>query len=232
MSGLAISAFVLSLVCIFLALGGLWITQLVPAALGFITLATVKAGERRGRVLALWAIVIAIGAGSCSYLGHSAMRESIGKMGESVLAAFSAKGASAEDSDTALKLWIDKPVLEKDAAFVATLRQRFERVEEEFGRYKDAVDLGTPYLGVLPLFVPPQNLAEVGTGELPPGWGQGAAVWMRAVFEKGSVVMAIALKGGDQAGSQAALTELLAGGAAPIVQDIRFFRPKAEDSEP
>jgi hypothetical protein len=177
-------------------------------------------------VLALWAIVIAIGAGSCSYMVHGKMRDQIGNVGESLLAALSAKDVSTADSDKVLKAWFVPEALTKNPELLATIHTRYGQVEERFGAYKGEVDLGGSYFGVWPLLLPPQAVVEVGTDEVPPGWTQGSVFWLTAVFEKGRVMMAILLAGADQQSLQNAVRELQGTGEAAIVEDVRFFRPK------
>jgi hypothetical protein len=226
MSGLAVTSFVLSLVFILVAVPGVWISQLIPLGLGVLALFTVKASERRGRALAVWAIVIALGAGSCSYTMHNGMRSVLGHMGESLLSALSAK-VPDDERDAALKPWMYAPALEKDPELLATIRKRYAATQEALGSYKGAVELGTPLLGFFPLFVPPKGVKEIGTGEAPPAWEPGAVVWVTVPFERGAAHMAILLQGGERDSVQG-LGELQPGGQAAIVGDLRFFRAAAE----
>lgn len=224
LSGLAVTAFILSLVLFFVAMYGLWIVELIPLGLGILTLVTVKPGAKRGRVLAVWAIVIAIGAGSCTYLMHSSARSAVGKMSTSLLSALSAKGIEDADAEKVLAPWFHKPVLEKHPDRIKDVRARYALVEAELGAYQGEVDLGSVYRGAMTFMLPPDGVEEIGSGDDPTGLR--AVVWVKAVFEKGPAIMAIVLKGGGQ-DDIFALGELR-DSEAPIVGDLRFYRPKAK----
>ncbi len=224
MSALAVTAFVLSIVFMFVAFYGLWIVELVPLAMGVFTLLTVKPGQKRGRILAIWAIVIAIGAGSCTYFMHANMRAVVGEMGETILAALSAKGATPEDREKALKPWLFEEALEKNPDLVATLHERFLKVEAELGPYKNELDLGSPYRGSMTYMMQPDLDGEIGSEDTPPGML--TALWITAKFEKGNAVMSLTIRRGGR-DDVWALGELQAK-AAPIIGDIRFYRPKNE----
>lgn len=225
LSGLAVTAFVLSLVFILLAVLGFWIAQMLPLALGIFTLASVRAGQRRGRVLAVWGIVIALGAGSCSYAMHAKVREMFGGMAESVLAALSSNGTDAEIED-ALDDWFRPADLTADPELIARIRGRYRELVGAVGPYRNEIELGTAYLGSLPIFWPPKDVEEVGTAGKGAVNLPGAAVWVDARFAHESVHVAIVLLDKAQQDLEALAALGPGAGAAPLVADVRFFRAR------
>lgn len=222
LSGLAVTSFVLSLLFGLLALFGLWFSEVIPLGLGVLTLRTVRISERRGRLLAIWAVIIAICFGSCGYAVHANLRGQFGHMAESLLSALSAEGG-AEVMDEGLRPWIYKQSLDEDAELLSKIRARYGEVEEALGPYQERIDLGTPLLGFTPLFMAPRNVVEFGTGERPPEWKFGTVVWVRAQFERGTAHVAIRLGSEDEEGLRG-VQGAEASDPVPIVSDVRFFR--------
>ncbi|MDJ0521136.1 MAG: DUF4190 domain-containing protein [Planctomycetota bacterium] len=226
LSGLAVTAFVLSLVLILIALPGLWIVQLVPLLLGIATLVMVKPGQRRGRILAVWAIVISLAIGSCSFTMHQGMRGVLSGTNESILSVLSSK-ISDEEKAKSLRSWVWPKALEQDEKLPATWMQRYAGVVAEFGPWRESFELPSIVYGSTPLLIAPEGLVEIGSdGEKPPSWTMGSTIWTPAVFEKGIVHVAIVLQEGDQKGVEA-LGTLRPGEETAVVGDVRFFRAKA-----
>jgi hypothetical protein len=224
-SKLAVTCFVLSLALILIALPGVWVIELLPLALGIVTLATVKATERRGRLLAIWGVVIAIGVGSCSYAFHAGMRGVIGGMAESMLAALSSN-VPEKDKDAALDDWIHPPALEEDPELLAKIRARYARVVAAFGPYQDSIDLGSVFFGIIPLADTPENVVEISEEAKAPRAGRGPTLWVRASFERGTVHVSIELMPKSDENMQSLPGVGSSGTAAPIVVDVHFFRPR------
>jgi hypothetical protein len=227
LSGLAVTAFVLSLLLILVALPGLWIVQAVPFLLGIYTLWTVKVGQRRGRILAVWAIVISLAIGSCSLTMHQGMRGMLSGTTESILSVLSSK-SSTEEKTKSLRAWAWPKALEKDEALPQTWMQRYADVVAKYGAWKESFDLPSIFLGSTPLLMPAEGLVEVGSEDVkPPGWTTGSTIWTAAVFEKGLVYVAVVLQAGDQKAVEA-LGSLRPGEETAVVGDVRFFRAKGE----
>lgn len=231
LSGLALTSFILSVVLVVVALLGLWIVELVPLVLGAYTLTTFKTGKQRGRMLAVWAIVISISAGSCAFVSHQSLRTVFSGISESLLSALSSKETD-ENRDAALKPWVAPAALEKNPDLLKQWRERYAGVADAYGAWSGTLDLPTPILGGTLLFVAPDGVTEVGTGEEPPKtWMRGAVVWTPAVFERGTVYVAVVFLEGDQEALRGVQDKLQPGTQAPIVGDLRFFEKQAETGE-
>jgi hypothetical protein len=229
LSALAVTAFVLSLVLILFALFGLWVAQLVPFLLGVYTLVTVKQGQKRGRILAVWAIVISLAIGSCSLVVHQGMRSVLSGTTESILSVLSSKTADAEKRKS-LRSWAWPTALEKDDTLPTKWMERYAGVVAKYGPWKETFELPSILGGSWPLLTAPQDVVEVGSEDAkPPSWMMGSTIWTQAVFENGLVYVAVVFQDGDQKAVEA-VPELRPGEETPIVGDIRFFRAKAEKS--
>jgi hypothetical protein len=234
MSGLAITAFVLSIVCGLIALVGLWLGELVPIALAALGLRGISRTGKRGRLLAIFAIIMAVAFGSCSYFVHTKGMEMFTRIPESLLAALSAK-TSAADRDAELEKWAWPEKLKKQPDLVASWRANYARAVKEYGAYEGSLDVGIPWLGLSVLFIEPKHGKEIGaTGETPK-WSAGSVIWVPARFEKGRVYVAVVLQDGSADAMKNLRKESSAGGGAggfdtnapvAIVGDVRFFAPK------
>jgi hypothetical protein len=227
LSGLAVTAFVLSLLLILIALPGLWIVQLVPLLLGVFTLMTVKPGQKRGRILAVWAIIISLAMGSCAFTMHQGMRGVLSGTTESILSVLSSKAADAEKTKS-LRTWAWPKALEKDNTLPAKWMERYAGVVAKYGAWEETFELPSILYGSTPLLMAPEGMIEIGSEDAkPPNWTMGSAIWTPAVFEKGLVYVAVVLQGGDQKAVEA-LGTLRPGEETAVVGDLRFFRAKAE----
>ena len=221
----------LSLLLILIALPGLWIVQLVPLLLAVFTLMTVKPGKKRGRILAVWAIVISLAIGSCSFTMHQGMRGVLSGTTESILSVLSSKIADDEKTKS-LRAWAWPKALEKDEALTTKWMERYAGVVAKFGAWTEAFELPSILYGSTPLLMAPEGLVEIGSEDAkPPSWTMGSAIWTPAVFENGIVHVVLVLGEGDQKGVES-LGELRPGEESPVIGDIRFFRAKAESTDP
>jgi len=231
LSGLAITSFVLSLVFFVIAFLGLWAIEIIPLALAVYTLLTVKAGKRRGRMLAIWAVVISLSAGSCTFVIHQSARSVFGGITESLLSALSSK-ESAENQAEALKPWAWSEALGKNPDLVMAWRERYAQAEQAYGPWTGELELPSILLGGAVLFVPPEDITEIGTGkESPREWVRGAVVWTPAAFERGLVHVAVVFQDGGANALRGVQEQLQPGQQVPIVGDLRFFEVKAEKAE-
>jgi hypothetical protein len=220
MSGVAITAFVLSLVAIVPSSIGLWIASAVPLGLGLVGMFTIDPARRRGRGLAIAAVAISLPLGALMYHSHAEARAAVRDMGAYVLAAL--RGGD----EGKLEPWLEEAARGEGVA--PRIRERYRAVEAAFGPYGGTVSAGNPWLGAAPLLTPPSPLTEVGsTGGKTDGSDLplGSVVWVRADFEKGLVHVAFLLKSsGGAAGAAASLTSLQEKRPAAVVRDVRFFR--------
>jgi hypothetical protein len=219
MSGLAITAFVLSLVIGLFSMSGVWIANVIPLLFVVFAWPGVSSGRRRGMGFAIAALVISLLAGLGSYLIGRAIigvfEDSLGRFVAAVDKGDEAEArqwiVSGEDADTALAHWKD----------------RVEKVHEKFGKYEGHVTVGSgllgPYLGpLISMMMPPKDVKEIGTGDPPPALGPGTAwFWTQAAYEKGKVWVAIEIAQGDQESMKEAGSKV----RMKMFRDVRFFAP-------
>ncbi len=227
LSGWALTAFVLSLVLIVVALYGYWIVEALPLAIGIITLKKVKRGEKRGRLFALWAIIIAFGVGSCSYMIHSGSRGIFSKTAESLMSVLSSQSPTEQKAES-LRAWAWPKALEKDPKLPTTWMDRYAGVVAKYGPWLERFDLPSLWSGMRSMLMTPADVVEIGSDDVkPPAWPPWAAFWVKAPFEKGMVYVAVVFQdGGQDAGM--ALKELKPKEESAIIGDVRFYRAKAE----
>jgi len=209
---------------VLLSVGGLWISELLPLGLGLFTLFSLKTGQKRGRMLAVWSVVIALSAGSCSFYVHHSGRATFQGVGDSLLTAFSAK-TGVEDQEKALKSWAWPDAVSADPQLLTHWRERYGEVVKAYGAWTGEIDLPSVFLGFMPVLLPPDDVEEVGSAKEMPTWFPSAVVWLQPVFERGRVHMAIVLQKGDEAARTAA-GELNPKDPSPVIGDVRFFREK------
>ena len=222
-SGLALLAFISSLVLFAVAIFGVWIVLVVPLVLALLALKRFDPARQRGRSMAIWALVISVGGGGFAYAIHQSGRVLFSGIGESFLSALSAE-SEPEKRDAALRPWTSGPALEKDPALLETWRARFDQVTSEMGPWSGEMAMPSILKGVLPLFSPPEKVVEVGSGEKAPPWVMGSVFWVPARFEKGIVYLALVVHEGDAEAVQAVQKELKGTDPVPIFGDLRFFR--------
>jgi hypothetical protein len=226
MSGWAVLAFVLSLVGFVVGLFWTWWPLAIPLAIGVGVLVLVPAGTRRGRVLAGWAIGLSLLAGSCSYTIHSMARTMLHDMANDVMSALSSKDGDAKSRDDALKRWVLKEAVEAGA--LARIRERFAKVEAEMGPYaNEPIPKASVFSGTVAYMMAPANVEEI---DPPRREDAGlvarpdAAFWFEVRFEKGVVYAAFELASAFKPDMKGGRTP---GEGMPLLQDVRFFRPKA-----
>ena len=113
-SGLALASFFAALlVALVSAVSGTWIGLLIPLALGVLTWLKVDPRLKRGRPLAIWAILISLVMGSCSVMGNNFMRSMALEMNESILNVF-AFSKTDEDKLKSLRAGTWPAALEAD----------------------------------------------------------------------------------------------------------------------
>jgi hypothetical protein len=219
LSGIAITAFILSLAGILFAFA-LWWVEAFPLLLGISAYRFTGLGRKRGRGFATAAIVISIATAGSAYAFQSAFRGHVRTVAEGVLASLSAH------DDKALDAWLDADAAEKGAG--ERLRRRFEAVVAGSGRYLGPVELGSVWTGISPLLEPPSSADEI----LEPAAKDRNApyalgtIWVRAKFERETLLVGFVPRGGGQQGLTAAAEALAQRGVTRVVSDVRFFRPR------
>ena len=220
LSGMAVAAFVLSLLCI-LASALVWWAEALPILLGVLTLVLVSADRRRGRALAVWAIIIGVLVASCSFVAQSDFRKSAERTASSILSAL-ASDATDEEKDAALAPWLHAPVLKTDVR--QKIRERFAKVEAAYGAYLPPPSVGSIFSGAAGIFAPRSNVEEV-FGE--PGVAKPMqAMWVTVNFERGPLYMALTLLGGSMSDLKSIQGKLEPGAPMPVVSNVRFFKKK------
>jgi len=230
LSGLALSSFIAALIlALFSAVSGTWIGLALPLVLGVLTWIKVDPRSQRGRPLAVWAILISLVMGSCSWVGNNFMRSMATEMSESILNVLSFS-KDEEDRLKSLRAWTWPKALEADAELHAKWIARFVAVTDELGPWKERIELPASIKGPMPLFQAPDDVVEVGTKDVRPvAWTVGSVIWVEAVFEKGNVDVALVLKEGSEPALQL-FQDYKPGETWQIVGDIRFYRPRADKS--
>ena len=223
LSGLALIAFVGSLVLSVVAMFGPWIVLALPLVLGVVALLRFDPAKQRGRALAVWAIVVAIGAGGFTYAIHQSGRVLFSRIGESFLSALSSESAP-EKRDEALRAWTSSEAIEKDPKLFETWRARYATTVETMGDWTGELRMPSMLKGIMPIFTAPEGVKEIGTNELPPTWAPGSVFWVPAVFEKGTVFLALVVGEGDAAAVKKVQDELKGTDPVPLFGDLRFFR--------
>jgi hypothetical protein len=226
-------AFVLALIGIVVGLLTLlWWVAVIPFLLGVSVLMRVSPRERRGRVLAALALVLALFSGSCTFILNSASRTMYAKATDSILGALGSESSEASQ-EGALARWMYRPALER-AGLLEQLRARHAAVTARFGPFTPPASAGSLFGGNAALSYPPEGLVEVpeDPDAKPPPVGH--TIWTRARF--GDQVVHVALElidGGGMGDAVDAARQTRRDGSTPIVSDVRYFAaPPAADAAP
>jgi len=223
MSGLAITAFVLSLVLGGVALfTGLWWLAALCAVLCGWAMMRALPSRFRGRGLAITGLVVSMLAGSCSYIGREAMFAFVDTEVARVLRVLDAGTLEAAERRDRLDALLHETARAKEQG--AVLLERFARVEALMGEWKRSVSAGGLFSSHLPLIVgPPANFVRVDDPtEGPPALRQDMKViWTVADFERGPVFVGLELA----ASVQDTLSEPSTTQSAPAehIVDVLFF---------
>jgi hypothetical protein len=222
MSGLAVSALVVAVLLVVVAVVGPWYVLLAPLALGVLGAARIKPAEQRGRGLAIAAAVISAAFAVYGFVAHRQGRAEVRDLAVHVLTAL------REENLKDLEPWLDPEVVKEGAA--ARMAERHAKVVEAVGRFRGEVEAGNALLGMTPTFLPPSGLSEIGgtTGrpdgsDLPPG----GAYWVKARFERATLDVAIVVRGGGRDAIMNVAKEMQ-GIGTKVVSDVRYFRKGSE----
>lgn len=232
MSGLALTAFILSLLAgVGAILSGLWWLAAICAVLSMWGISAAVPTQFRGRGFAIAGLVISLLLGSCAFMFQRAMLSAPGMVIDPILRAADATTLTDAERRDQIFPWFTAEA--QAAGEYERFLERFAAARAAYGAYADKVETGTLFSSYLQLVSPPD--AEAVEEIAPPGTQDllviGRALWTRAQFEKGQVYVALEW---DQQLNQDELKEQVqeAGGQNnelrpfPIARAIRLFRPK------
>ncbi len=213
-SGLAITAFVLSLVLGLVSLIGVWWINGLALLFAVFAWPGISSGRRRGAGFAIAASVISVVAAIGVFLMWRSVAGVMEKSFDRYMQALE-KGDAEE-----LAKWI--PEGEDAAAAVPRWKERMVKVHEAMGKYAGATQIRMGLWGpAVAMFLPPEGVVAIDDGGPKPTIGTGVvSFWFEASFEKGTVWVAI----GIPEGRRSAIKEQSAGHRMAIVRDVRFFR--------
>ncbi|MDF1700773.1 MAG: hypothetical protein P1V36_06410 [Planctomycetota bacterium] len=222
-SGLAISALVLSFVCGFVSLVGPWKATLIPIGLAALALALISKTGKRGRIPAIFAILISLAFGSCSYMLHTQGREAFAAVPRGMLQTLSDEKLDAAATDEAMLAWAWPAALEADPGLVPSWREAFDALVAELGPWGGTVESGDHVPGFTALVVPPTHGDEIRprNDDAPPAPGGG--IWVKVPFEKGTVWMCTLLGTGRE-DDRKAVAQFKENAPSPVVGGVRYFR--------
>ena len=223
-SGLAITAFVLSFICGFVAIVGPWETTLIPIAMAILAIYLTTKTGKRGRILAIFALLVAAGFGSCSYKLHTEGREVFANVPRSMLAILGDAKLDAAAKDEALAKWAWPTAVEEDAGLVASWRETYDKLVAEHGAQSGQIEYGDHVPGFMALVVPPSDRGDEvhpRTDADPPA--PGGAIWVKVPFEKATLWMCVAMGTGTEDNRQA-VQDFKEDEPSPIVGSVRYFR--------
>jgi hypothetical protein len=227
LSGLALSAFVASLV-LALVTPVLVLVQAIPLFLGLLALLTVDPERRRGRPLAAWAMGIAIVVGGVCYVTARELHGRSQRLARQLVGALADREG---DLGSQLEGWFTLPALE--GGVPERVRERYARLEEELGRFRGELETGSVWFGFSSLLQRPEGLEEVGKRPDDRDLPVVGSLWVEAVFERGRASVAIVLAPDELARTARVLGDLTATDRpARIVQDLRFLRRPVDAPPP
>lgn len=223
---LAILALILAFVSGIVALVGIWQAALVPIALAALALLIIKKTGKRGRLPAIFAIIVSSIFGSCAWLGHSKGISLFSEPPRALLAILADGQASESDRDARLSAWVAPEALADEPALTQRWRDAYAAVTQDLGAWEGRVEAGDQQIGFLALWTAPEAGAPIPAWRATEPAAPGGSVWVQAPFAQGAVWVEVVFLGGTEDRREAVTKELALGGPRPIVSDLRFFRVK------
>lgn len=222
-SGLAVTAFILSFICGFVSIAGAWMASLIPIVLAIVAIVIIAKTGRRGRILAIFAIIVAGAFGSCSYMLHTQGTEVYAQVPRRILTILADETKDAAAKDEALKGWAYPAALEANAELTAGWRAGFDALVAEHGAWSGELEFGDHVPGFFAVVIPPPKGEEIRptTDDDPPAGG--GAIWVKVPFAKATVWMCVALGTGQEDAREAA-QDFKEDAPSPVVGAIRWFR--------
>ncbi len=224
---LAVIAFLSSFIAGPLAYMAGWKVVLIPIAIAALALMLIRASGKRGRLLAIFGLLVATGFGSCAWLAHYKGSDELTAVPRGLLGILSDKGMTAEAKDTALATWAWPKALEENPGLPASWRARFAKIESELGAWSGEVVHGDHQVGFNAIFMPPTHGEEIEPPRGAPAASAlvpGGAVWVKAPFAKGTIWVCAVLLTGDGDFREEHF-RAYRDGVHPVAGAIRYFRP-------
>jgi hypothetical protein len=221
MSGLAITAFVLSLLAQCGSIFGIWWMNLLPLLLAVLAWPAIGGGRRRGGGFAIAASVLAVLGAAGSFLLAKNVRDACEETATNVLTALQ------DDDRKKLRAWV-QPGEDADAA-VARWKERFDKAQEVAGPFSKRTIFPSGLWGpMIGMAIPPGGLEEIGGEQgsaLPP---PGGTIWFDAVFEKETLKVGATFAMGDERDKAAKeeMKERAKDGKVLLFRELRFFHQK------
>lgn len=201
--------------------GFVWVLILPAALLGLYGVIRIRPDRMRGQGLAIGALIVALLAGSCTYMFAGVFRDLSAYYGRGVLAAL------AGNEERRLDDWLlDKA---RDDGTADAIRARYQATVDVLGPYQQEIVQASALVGGRGvIYAPaPDKVDELGgNGELPPRSLEDNAVWARARFERGVVLVELTF-GASREGFEAAAQGLQSRMALGVLSDVRFWRETA-----
>ncbi len=218
-SALAIWTLVTTIV---LAIGatafGVWAAMIPAVFLGLVALRKIKPQLVRGQVMVIVALVMAVLAGSCSFMGARTVRGMVDHLGAGAL------GALGSEEPDRIDKWIATEAREDGAS--ERFQNRFAAVVDAYGPYQGEAVLPSTWFGAAALMQPPTDVEEIGTVEGEAWTLRRGALWFKGVFQDAEIHVEMLL--GDEMWEviAKALEDAEKQVPSPVLRDLRFFKDK------
>jgi hypothetical protein len=204
-----------------------WNVVLIPIALAGLALMLMRSNGKRGRILAIFGLLVATGFGSCAWLAHYKGSDELTAVPRGLLGILADKSTTVEAKDAALATWMWPKALEDNPALAASWRARFAKIESEFGAWSGEVAHGDHQVGFNAIFMPPPHGEEIQPPAGAPAasaLAPGGAVWVKAPFAKGPIWVCAVLVTGDDDFREEHF-RAYKDGVHAVAGAIRYFRP-------
>ena len=213
MSGLAITAFVLSLVLGLLSLVGIWWVNGIPLLFAVFAWPGISSGRRRGAGFAIAASVLSVVGAVGVFLMYRGVASVLEQSFHKYMTAL--ENGDAEE----LAKWM--PEGEDATAAVPRWKDRMDKVHDAGGKSAGPTTGRAGGFGPAgSLGVAPEGVVAIDDSGPKPTLAAGEAYfWFEASFERGDVWVAIGIPGGRRSG--------FTGQQLGAVRDVRFFRKGA-----
>ncbi len=205
--------------------GFVWILLLPAVLLAIYGVVKIRPERFRGQGMAIVALIVALMAGSCTYMFAGVFRDLSAHYADGVLAAL------AGSEDRRLDDWLLEAAREEGAR--DKLRARYMAVVDAVGPYQREILQAPSLVGGRGVIYPPapDAVEEIGgDGQDPPRALEQNAIWARARFEREELLVELTF-GKSREGFEAGLQGVQSQKAFQALSDVRFWReiqPPAE----
>lgn len=198
--------------------GFVWVLLLPAVLLAIYGVVKIRPERFRGQGMAIIALIVALMAGSCTYMFAGIFRDLSAHYAGGVLAAL------AGSEDRRLDDWLLESAREEGVR--DTLRTRYREVVDQAGPYQKEIVQAPSLVGGRGVIYPPapDAVEEVGgDGKDPPRSLEQNAIWARARFEREVLLVELTF-GKSREGFEAGLQGVQAQKAFQALSDVRFWR--------